>query len=290
MRRPRSTAPRRAASYGPRVTGKLIVCATPLGNLGDVSDRLREALSEADVIFAEDTRRSRRLTELLEVDTPMRSYFAGNERTRNDELDRLLAEGQTVALMTDAGTPVVSDPGASAVDAARAAGAIVTVVPGPSAVTGALAVAGMNADRFVFEGFLPKRGRERSDRLHEIAREQRTIVLFVAPHRLLDDLESLVERLGPDRSVCVVRELTKMHEEVAWSTLGEALEEWSERGARGEYTLVIEGSEPPTHDIDEAVAMARDLIEEGMSTSRAARQAAGELGLPRREIYDRLIR
>ena len=268
--------------------GTLIVCATPLGNLGDVSRRLEEALRSADVIFAEDTRRSRRLTDLLGIETPMRSYFAGNERTRDQELDRLLAEGRTVALMTDAGTPVVSDPGATAVEAARRAGATVTVVPGPSAVTGALAVSGMSGDRFVFEGFLPKKGRERSERLTEMQHEPRTIVLFVGPHQLVDDLMSLADTLGGDRPICVVRELTKMHEEIQWTTVGEALSEWSERGAKGEYTLVLAGAEPAGHSLDEAVALARRLVNEGHPPSQAARQAANELKLPRREIYARL--
>ena len=267
----------------------LIVCATPLGNLGDVSDRLREALREVDVIFAEDTRRSKRLTDLLGIDTPMRSYFAGNERMRDQELDRLLAEGGTVALITDAGTPVVSDPGASAVNAARAAGANVTVIPGPSAVTGALAVSGMTGDRFVFEGFLPKKGRERAERLDALATEQRTMVLFVGPHQLIDDLESLAEALGQDRDICVARELTKMHEEIQWSTLAEALEEWSERGAKGEYTLVLKGGEAPANTLDEGVALARALIDEGVSPSQAARQAAAEMKLSRREIYGKLL-
>lgn len=269
--------------------GKLIVCATPLGNLGDVSRRLEEALAEADVIFAEDTRRSRRLTELLGIDTPMRSYFAGNERSRDQELDRLLAEGRTVALMTDAGTPVVSDPGSGAVEAARQAGAEITVIPGPSAVTGALAVSGMEGDRFVFEGFLPRKGREREERLQGLVAERRTVVLFVAPHRLEDDLADLAHVLGHDRGVCVVRELTKLHEEILWSTLGEALAEWTERGARGEYTLVVEGAPPPTQDLDEAVALARRLMEAGTTPSQAAREAATESRLPRREIYRRLV-
>jgi 16S rRNA (cytidine1402-2'-O)-methyltransferase len=156
-------------------------------------------------------------------------------------------------------------------------------------VTGALAVSGMSGDRFVFEGFLPKKGRERSDRLAELALEQRTIVLFVGPHQLLDDLESLAETLGSERPICVVRELTKMHEEIQWSTLGEAIDEWSDRGAKGEYTLVLAGAEPPEHSLDEAVTAAQRLVEEGTTPSQAARQAASEFRLPRREIYDRLV-
>ncbi len=269
--------------------GKLIVCATPLGNLGDVSDRLRDALRQADVVFAEDTRRSRTLTDAMGIKVDMRSYFAGNERTRDVELDQLLHDGLTVALMTDAGTPVVSDPGAGAVEAARRAGAVVTLIPGPSAVTGAVAVSGMTGDRFVFEGFLPRKGSERAARLEELVGEQRTIVLFVAPHRLLDDLRDLSETLGADRPVCIVRELTKMHEEIQWTTLDDALEEWSDRGPKGEYTIVVQGAEPMVHDVDEAVTLARSLLDKGVAPSQAAREASRELGVHRRDVYRRLL-
>ena len=269
--------------------GKLIVCATPLGNLGDVSDRLREALGEADVVFAEDTRRSRTLTDAMGIKVDMRSYFAGNERTRDEELDQLLTDGKTVALMTDAGTPVVSDPGAGAVEAARRAGAVVTLIPGPSAVTSAVAVSGMTGDRFVFDGFLPRKGSERAARLEELVGEQRTIVLFVAPHRLLDDLGDLSETLGADRPVCIVRELTKMHEEIQWTTLDDALGEWSHRGPKGEYTIVVQGAEPVVHDVDEAVMLARRLLDKGMAPSQAAREASRELGVHRRDVYRRLL-
>lgn len=272
------------------VPGKLVVCATPIGNLGDVSTRLAEALASADVVFAEDTRRSRVLLDALGLGVPLRSYFSGNERSRAIELDRLLVDGRTVALITDAGMPVVSDPGAGAIGAARDAGALVTVIPGPSAVTAALAVSGMDGDRFVFEGFLPRKGRERHVRLEALATEQRTIVLFVAPHRLIDDLSDLVSTLGEHRRVCVTRELTKMHEELQWATVGEALAHWTDRGAKGEYTIVIAGGEPPVHGVPEAVQMALRLMESGVSPSQAAREAALELGLPRRDVYDQLLR
>lgn len=269
--------------------GTLVICATPIGNLGDVSSRLAEALASADVIFAEDTRRTRTLTQALGIDVPMRSYFAGNERQRDDELDQLLREGKTVAIATDAGMPAVSDPGVGAVEAARAAGATVTVIPGPSAVTTALAGSGLAGDRFVFDGFLPRKGKERKQRVDGLVGEERTIVLFVPPHRLLDDLADLARALGDDRAMCVARELSKMHEEFQWTTLGSALEHWSHRGAKGEFTLVIEGADPPVHGLDEAVDLARRLMATGMSPSQAAREAASELGVRRRDVYERLL-
>lgn len=269
--------------------GKLIVCATPLGNLGDVSDRLRNALREADVVFAEDTRRSRTLTDAMGITVDMRSYFAGNERTRDEELDHLLAAGNTVALITDAGTPVVSDPGAGAVEAARRAGAVVTLIPGPSAVTGAVAVSGMTGDRFVFDGFLPRKGPDRASRLEELVGERRTIVLFVAPHRLLDDLRDLSETLGADRPVCIVRELTKMHEEIVRLTLAEAVEAYRDRQVRGELVVIVEGAgEPDTREEDDlaAKALAEALLDQGVAPSGVAKELRDRLAMNRNEAYD----
>jgi 16S rRNA (cytidine1402-2'-O)-methyltransferase len=277
---------------GPKVTGvpgTLVLCSTPIGNLGDVSQRLRDTLAGADVVFAEDTRRARTLLQALDVNTPLRSYFAGNERQRRAELGQRLAAGETVALVTDAGTPVVSDPGANAVEVAREVGAIVSIIPGPSAVTGAIAVSGLTGDRFVFEGFLPRKGKDRTTRLESLVSEERTMVVFSAPHRLVEDLEDLASVLGPARQVCAVRELTKLHEEVAWMSLARAIEEWTERAPRGEFTIVIAGAAPPEPDLAAGVVRAQRLIEEGTSPSAAARQAAAETGAPRRSIYDALI-
>lgn len=265
------------------------MCSTPIGNLADVSDRLRAALADADVVFAEDTRRAGNLLRTLDISTPVRSYFAGNERKRQDELAGRLIAGATVALVTDAGTPVVSDPGAQAVLVARDAGAAVTIIPGPSAVTSAVALSGFSGDRFVFDGFLPRKGKERATRLAGLAQEQRTIVVFSAPHRLLDDLEDLSGALGPARAMCVVRELTKLHEEVDWTTLARAIEDWTEREPRGEYTLVFAGAAPPEPDLDAAIADARRLVAGGASPSSAARQAATAAGVPRRDVYDALL-
>ncbi|HKX75466.1 MAG TPA: 16S rRNA (cytidine(1402)-2'-O)-methyltransferase [Acidimicrobiia bacterium] len=269
--------------------GRLILCATPIGNLGDASSRLGRVLDTADVIFAEDTRRSRTLLHHLGIKKPLRSYHAGNEAERSVQLGQMLAEGNTIALITDAGTPAISDPGLSAVAAARHQQAEVSVVPGPSAVTAALAVSGLPSDRFVFEGFLPRRSAARASRLAAMRAELRTMVLFVAPHHLLEDLQGLRQTLG-DRDVAVARELSKAYEEVWWGTLGDAISEWSEREPQGEFTLVVAGGEEPPPDFEAAFALMKDLMAGGMTTGAAARQVAEATGIPRRTLYERAIR
>ncbi len=267
--------------------GRLILCATPIGNLGDASPRLAETLGSVDLVYAEDTRRARTLLDALGVSVPVRSYFAGNEQARSKELADRLGAGDAVALITDAGTPAVADPGVSAVAAARAAGAVVGIVPGPSAVTAALACAGFGGDRFVFEGFLPRKGAARA--LETLAGETRTIVCFSSPHRLLDDLAGLRQALGAEREVCIAREMTKKFEELWWGDLEGAIAEWTDREPRGEFTIVIRGADrAPAPGID-PIVLARKLIEEGMGTSKAARVAAGMTGAKKTEIYRALL-
>ncbi len=272
------------------VSGKLILCATPIGNLGDTSARLKDALAAADLVYAEDTRRAGKLLRALDVRTPLRSYFVGNEQDRARELKGRLSGGDTVALVTDAGMPSIADPGLSAVRAAIDAGAEVTVVPGPSAVTAALAISGLPAERFVFEGFLPRKGPERRTRLAAIAAETRTTVLFGAKARLMRDLTDLRQYLGADRAVVVTRELTKAFEEVWRGTLGVAVEHWSEAELRGEFTLVIAGASVEAPDLDRGVAEVQAAIEAGDSMTDAARRVAGQLGLGRRELYEAVLR
>lgn len=268
----------------------LYLCATPIGNLGDVSERLAEVLRSVDVVYAEDTRRTSTLLRFVDSDRPVRSYFVGNEAYRASELAERLGRGEDVALVTDAGTPVVADPGVTAVAAAVEVGAIVTVVPGPSAVTAALAVSGFGGDRFVFEGFLPRRGEERRARAAEIARETRPVVLFCSPRRVVDDLSLIAEEAGGDRMVCVCRELTKQFEEIRRGTLDEVVEYWMTTQPRGEFTIVVDGART-TEDIslEEAVARARLLVGAGASKSEAARQVAKETSFPKKPIYDALI-
>ena len=270
------------------MAGRLIVCATPIGNLADASPRLAETLSGVDLILAEDTRRSATLLKALGVNKPLKSYFAGNENRRSAELLGLLGEGKVVALITDAGTPAISDPGISAVSAAREAGAAVTVVPGPSAVTAALSISGLPSERFVFEGFLPKRGPERDQRLAALATETRTAILFVAPHQLLDDLGALA-MVAPDRPLCIARELTKLFEEIQWTTPAAAIADWAERPIQGEFTLVLGGAGPSQEDLDEKVEIVLAQIEAGVQMSVAVREVAAGTGVSRRALYEEVL-
>ena len=272
------------------MTGRLVLCGTPIGHLGDASPRLAEILGEADVIFAEDTRRARVLLDHLGVITMPQSYFAGNEASRLGRLAVLLEAGATVALLADAGMPTVCDPGFTAVRVARRMGAPVSVVPGPSAVVAALAVSGLPSERFTFEGFLPRKGGERSRRLEEIAGESRTIVLFSPTARVRADLSSLAAVLGGERKVTVVRELTKAHEEVWSGTLGEAVTEWRHRAPRGEFTLVIAGWPGSTTPMEHAVGEVMARKAEGEPMSEAVRTVAGGLGLGRRSLYEAVLR
>ncbi|MDX2344193.1 MAG: 16S rRNA (cytidine(1402)-2'-O)-methyltransferase [Acidimicrobiia bacterium] len=270
--------------------GKLILCGTPIGNLSDVSTRLHEALLEADLVYAEDTRRAGILLGALGVRTVLRSYFVGNEARRAEELQLRLEAGETVALITDAGMPSIADPGLTAVQAAIAADAVVTVVPGPSAVTAALALSGLPAERFVFEGFLPRKGKDRTKRLGEVADEKRTVVLFSAKSRVVSDIKDLAAALGSDREIVVTRELTKVFEEVWRGTLAVAAEHWAAEELRGEFTLVIGGAAQEPADLDRVVAETLNAIESGESMADAVRRIASESGVSRRELYEVVLR
>jgi 16S rRNA (cytidine1402-2'-O)-methyltransferase len=266
--------------------GRLVVCATPIGNLGDISERLAETLRTADVVYAEDTRRTGVLLAHIGATPEIRSFFVGNEGVRSAEIEERIAAGDTVALVTDAGTPALADPGVLAVRAARKAHGTVTVVPGPSALTAALAVSGIGGDRFAFEGFLPRKGGERSRRLIAMAGEDRPVVWFSSPRRVIADMEDLAGHAGDDRPVCVTRELTKQFEEVWWGTLRAAIVKWTETEPRGEFTLVLEPGPPEEVTLDDAIERARGLVAGGASRSEAARTVAHATGLARRSIYD----
>lgn len=268
------------------MSGTLVLVATPIGNLGDLSPRARHELEAADVVCCEDTRRTGRLLELsglrarrlLRVDEH-------TERAAVDEVTALLAAGRRVVLVSDAGTPTVSDPGRRLVAAAVAAGHEVTAVPGPSAVLAALAVSGLAADRFVFEGFLPRRGRERAERLAALAGEARTVVLYESPHRVGATLADLAAALGPERYAVVARELTKLHEQVQRATLGELAERLGE--LKGEVVIVVEGAAPPPPADDEVVRAAlSDELAAGASRRDAAATVAEALGVRRRRAYE----
>ena len=270
--------------------GRVVLLGAPLGNIGDASTRLREALASADVVAAEDTRRLARLARDLGVTVAGRvvSYFEGNEERRTPELIEAVRGGAVVAVVTDGGMPSVSDPGFRLVRAALDAGLPVTAAPGPSAVTTALALSGLPSDRFVFEGFLPRTGSGRRGRLKALVTEQRTLVFFEAPHRIADALADLAAAFGADRAAAVCRELTKTYEEIRRGTLAE-LADWAASGEpRGEITLVVAGADPAPQDrpADEELRAAVARREAGGESRRDAIAAvAEEYGLRKRDVY-----
>ena len=269
-------------------TGRLDVIATPIGNIGDLSPRAREALAAADVVLAEDTRRTATLLTACGISRPLLSLHDHNEAQRCEALLARLRAGEVLALVSDAGTPLLSDPGFVLVRAAAAAGIEVRTIAGPSAVTAALAVAGLPTDRFVFEGFLPTAPGERRAALMRLSQEPRTIVLFEAPHRIATALAELAAAFGAQRSAVIARELTKMHETVYRGTL-ESLQQRASSDAdmaRGEITLVIAGN-PEAEEGDPALlARLLPLLLKDLPPARAAAIAAQISGVPRRLAYE----
>lgn len=275
-------------------SGRLILAGAPLGNPEDASPRLRTALTECDVIFAEDTRRFRHLaTDLgLALQAHVHSFFAGNEQERVVELRELLRAGKSVLLITDGGMPGVSDPGYLAVKVALESGAHIEVVPGPSAVTTALALSGLPMERFLFDGFTPRSAKARADYLHSIKNEERAIVLFEAPHRTKELVADLLEIMGGERKVALCREMTKRYEEVFRGTLGE-LNAWvNEREILGEVTVVIEGAQPSevaARTPQEIAAQVSLRESTGMERREAIAAVAEEFRLRKREVFDALV-
>ncbi len=273
--------------------GRLLVVATPIGNLGDLTPRAAEALRTADLVLAEDTRRTATLLRHVDADTPMQQHHLHNEARSTAATVTRLHEGQTVVLVCDAGTPLISDPGGRLVQAALAAGIEVSALPGPSAMLHALVVSGLQADRFAFEGFLPRKGTDRDERLREVADEVRTTIWFVAPHHAAEDLESLAQACGSDRSAALCRELTKLHEEVLRGTLGELLDAVREQSPRGELTLVLDGATPrdsaPPSDEDVAAAV-QALVDDGVRARDAAGDVASAHGLRKNAVYETWLR
>jgi len=270
--------------------GAVVVVGTPIGNLGDLSPRAVRALGDADLIYCEDTRHSRKLlTHAGITGASLRSLHGHNERDRVEEVLAAVRDGRTVALVSDAGMPGVSDPGGRVVAAAAGAGLTVTVVPGPSAVLAALVASGLPTDRFVFEGFLPRAGKERRRRLAALAAELRTTVVFEAPGRVASTLGDLARVCGGERPVAVARELTKVHEEIWRGTLDGA-EAWATAaGVRGEVVLVLGGApEEAEATVDDEVlaAAVTERLSSGERTRGAVDEVAKAFGVPRRRVYD----
>ena len=268
--------------------GRLQVVATPIGNMGDLSTRAREALERADVIAAEDTRHTLGLLQAIGVSRPLLSLHAYNESQRVPDLLARLEAGENIALVSDAGTPLLSDPGFELVSRAAQAGYEVEAIPGPSAITTALAVAGLPTNRFCFEGFLPARERERRTELSRLAHEVRTLVFFEAPHRIADTLADLEAEFGGDRQAVVARELTKTHETIYRGTLSElaAHARGDANFQRGEITLVVHGAPTTTSTVDQQLLRrAVDLLSKELPPSRAAAIAAQLTGATRNEAY-----
>lgn len=273
--------------------GHLYLVGTPIGHLGDFSPRAKALLTAVDVIACEDTRHSGQLLSNLQARGRRLSFHQHNTRTRLPQLLELLAAGDSLAVISDAGLPGISDPGEELAAAARSAGHPVICVPGPCAATTALVSSGLPSNRFCFEGFLPTKGRERKRRLEEIAAEARTTVLYEAPHRLVTLLEELQELCGAERPLQVARELTKRHEQQVGPTVSAAVEHFQQHRPQGEFTLVLGGCPPtPEVELDDATLLDRlnEAMATGTSASSAARQLALETGIPRRRLYNLIHR
>lgn len=272
--------------------GVLRVVATPIGNLEDLSLRAARVLREADLVLAEDTRRTGKLLAHVEATAPQRSLHEHNERDRIPEVLALLAEGASVVLVSDAGTPAVSDPGYRLLAACAAADVRIEPIPGPSAVLAALVASGLPTDRVAFDGFLPRRGGARTARLASLAVEPRTVVLFAAPHRVAEDLADLADACGAERAAVWCRELTKRHEEIRRGTLGALATAGAEARLRGEVTLVIAGAEPDAvaaPGTAELVAQVEAQVAGGARLKDAAGELAETYGLSRRELYQAVL-
>lgn len=277
------------AWHHPGVAGTLYLVGTPIGNLGDMSDRARRTLAEVDLIAAEDTRRTGRLLAHFGIKAKVVSLFEGNERVRSAELLRRLRDDRDVAVVSDAGMPGLSDPGFPLVRACVEEGIDVRVVPGPSAVVTALVVSGLAVDRFVFEGFLPRKAGDRRSRLRALRGDPRTVVLFESPHRLATLLRDVLVELG-DRPMVLARELTKLHEEVIRGRVSEVLAHLADHDLKGEVVVVISGeTAPPELDLDELAAEAQALVAAGMKKRAAATEVARRYGVSANEIYRRLV-
>lgn len=274
------------------MSGILYVVGTPIGNLGDLSPRALEVLESVDFIAAEDTRVTLKLLNHFGIKKPMISYFEHNKRERGEIICGRIESGEDCAIVTDAGMPCISDPGEELVRQCAERGIKTIVVPGPSAVVSALAVSGLTTGRFTFEGFLSTNKKSRTDHLEQLQNEKRTMIFYEAPHKASATLADMYKAFG-NRRISIVRELTKIHEEVIRTTLSEAAEKYSDGSLRGELVFVIEGAAEVADEeqftLEQAAAIARKLIEDGNSVSESAKQAAKATGFKKNEIYKLLM-
>ncbi|HJC00917.1 MAG TPA: 16S rRNA (cytidine(1402)-2'-O)-methyltransferase [Candidatus Flavonifractor merdavium] len=271
------------------MAGTLYLVPTPIGNLGDISQRMADTLAEVDFIAAEDTRVTLKLLNHLGLKKPLLSYYRHNTEAGGQAvLDRLLA-GESCALVTDAGTPAISDPGEELVALCAQNGVDVVSIPGPCALVTALAASGLPTGRFTFEGFLAMNKKNRRAHLEELAGERRTMIFYEAPHKLTATLDDLTAAFGPDRRISLCRELTKLHEEVRRTTLGEAVRWYADNPPRGEFVLVVEGAPERVEEaitLEDGLALVDRLRAEGRSLRDAVKLAAKETGLPKNQLYD----
>lgn len=268
-------------------TGTLYVVATPIGNLEDMTFRAVRVLQEVNAIAAEDTRHTGKLLHHFQITTPQISYHDHNRHSRLPELLQRLQQGQSLAIVTDAGIPGISDPGYELIRACAEADILVVPVPGASAVTTALCAAGLPTDRFVFEGFLPAKEKDRRDRLEQLVAEARTLVFYEAPHRIRQTLATMQQQLGGDRAIVLARELTKMHEEFWRGTIDQAIAHYSDHEPQGEYTLVVAGAVEVRSSLSPSALKSELLLllQQGLSRSQASRQLAQQTSASRRDIY-----
>lgn len=282
---------------GQSAQGRLYVCATPIGNLSDMSPRAVQTLRDADLIAAEDTRNTRRLLNAFDIRTPMTSYHHFNRVEKADVLIKRLAEGETIALVTDAGTPAVSDPGQELVDLCHREGIPVEGIPGPAACITALSVSGLDSTRFVFEGFIPQDSRPRKELLEEISGENKTMIFYEAPHRLVRTLRELAAALGGSRRACICHELTKKHESILRGSLDELIDGYGEEPPKGEFVVIVEGRsrrEIAEEEMSrwEEISPAEHVAlyeKQGMDRKEAMKRAAKDRHVSKRDIYRALL-
>lgn len=275
------------------MAGTLYLVPTPIGNLGDISPRAKKMLAEADFIAAEDTRVSLKLLNHLELKKPLVSYYEHNKNESGPRIVERLLAGESCALVTDAGSPAISDPGEDLVALCAKAGVCVCAIPGPCAAVTALSVSGLPTGRFCFEGFLSTNKKSRREHLDSLKSERRTMIFYEAPHKLQNTLKDLTDAFGPERRISLCRELTKLHEQILRMTLGEALAYYTENDPRGEYVLILEGAAEASVEaltLEDAVSLALERIASGASKKDAVREVSRETGFPKNALYDAVLR